>query len=181
MENIKKIFGWFNGHLGALAIIGGFFWSFVTAIWVAFALPVIDSHIDKRVMNLAKDSLGLLVDSHIKGNGGGFRTQLADTTKIPKEQLAGVLGNIILKEDGVLTKIKKLEDELDYQKGYNFWLLKQIATKAPYDGVDYWFPSDGNVYYRDMYGYVWDSKWDNYDKCYYFYPSYANGNRLKCD
>ena len=181
MKSINKIVEWVQNHWGALAIVGGMFWSFITAIWMAFALPIIDGHIDKRVMSLAKDSLSLMVDAHLSNNGGGFRGQLSDTTKIPKEQLAGVLGNIILKEDGVLTKIKKLEDELDYQKGYNFWLLKQIATKAPYDGVDYWFPSDGNVYYRDVYGYVWDSKWDNYDKCYYFYPSYANGNRLKCD
>ena len=66
LNNLKKIFGWINDHLGALAIIGGVFWSFVTAIWVAFALPVIDGHIDKRVMLMAQDSLGTLVDLHLK-------------------------------------------------------------------------------------------------------------------
>lgn len=181
MKNINKILNWVNGHWGALAILGGMFWSFVTAVWMAFALPVIDAHIDKRVMNLAKDSLGLLVDSHIKSNGGGFRTQLADTTKISKEDIVGVLGSVILKEDGVITRLSKLEDEIDYQRGYNFWILKQVAEKNTYHNVTFWLPPDGNVYYRDMYQYLWDAKYDNYDDCYYYYPNYANGNRIKCD
>ena len=181
VENIRKIFGWINGHLGALAIVGGVFWSFVTAIWVAFALPVIDSHIDSRVMSLAKDSLGELVDEHLKANGGGFRTQLADSTKIPKEKIVSVLGDVILREDGVLNRLSKLENELDYQVGYNFWILKQVAEKRTYKNVTYWLPPDGNTYYRDVYKYLWDAKYDNYDDCYYYYPNYANGNRLKCD
>jgi hypothetical protein len=180
-ENIRKIFSWINGHIGALAILGGVFWSFVTAIWVAFALPVIDSHIDSRVMALAKDSLGDLVDEHLKGNGGGFRGQLADTTGIPKHKIVSVLGELILEEDGLSTKLTKLENELDYQRGYNFWILKQVANKSTYNGVVFWTPPDGNVYYRDVYQYLWDAKYDNYDDCYYYYPNYANGNRLKCD
>lgn len=181
LNNIKKIFGWINEHLGALAIVGGLFWSFVTAIWMAFALPVIDSHIDTRVMILAKDSLGDLVDSHLKTKGGGFRGQLADTTNIPKDAIVPTLGRMMTREDSILIRIQVLENELDYQRGYNFWILKQVATKSTYKDVIYWTPPDGNVYYRDMYQYLWDAKYDNYDDCYYFYPSYANGNRLKCD
>jgi len=181
LNSFNKILNWVNGHWGVLAILGGMFWSFVTAVWMAFALPVIDGHIDKRVMNLAKDSLGLLVDAHIKGNGGGFRTELADTTKLPKDRIVGVLGGIILRADGVDTRLTKLESELDYQRGYNFWVLKQVAEKRSYQGVTFWLPPDGNTYYRDIYQYLWDAKYDNYDDCYYFYPNYANGNRLKAD
>ena len=81
MKSINKIVEWVQNHWGALAIVGGMFWSFITAIWMAFALPIIDGHIDKRVMSLAKDSLSLMVDAHLSNNGGGFRGQLSDTTK----------------------------------------------------------------------------------------------------
>jgi len=181
LTNFKKIFGWINGHLGALAIIGGMFWSFVTAIWIAFALPVIDGHIDNRFMVLANDSLGGLVDSHLKTKGGGFRGQLSDTTGIPKEAIVPKLGRLLTREDSILNRISYLENELDYQIGYNFWILKQVAEKSVYNDVTFWLPPDGNVYYRDVYKYLWDAKYDSYDDCYYFYPNYSNGNRIKCD
>jgi hypothetical protein len=78
-------------------------------------------------------------------------------------------------------RVQKLEDSQSYQKGYNFFLLKNIASRDSYRGVIFWYPSDGNTYYRDIYGLVWDAKYDAYDDCYYYYPSYANGERLKCE
>jgi len=176
-----RYFKWLQEHWGILAIFGSGFWAFVTALWIAFAVPVIDSHIDSRLMILANDSLSVMIDSHLTNKGGGFRGQLADTTKIPKSEIVNVLGSLILNEDGVITRLNKLEDELNYQQGFNFWVLKQTADKVTHNSVTFWLPPDGNAYYRDMYGYIWDAKFDNYDDCYYFYPSYANGNRLKCD
>ena len=181
LNSVNKIISWVQDHWGVLAILGGMFWSFITALWMAFALPVIDGHIDKRVMNLAKDSLGLMVDAHIKGNGGGFRSELADTIKIPKEKIVATLGGVVLRENSILNRLTSIENEIDYQKGYNFWVLKQVADKRTYQDVIFWLPPDGNTYYRDVYQYLWDAKYDNYDDCYYFYPNYANGNRLKCD
>ena len=180
LNSFKKILDWINGHWGALAILGGIFWSFVTALWVAFALPVIDSHIDSRVVKMANDSLGNMIDGHLERKGG-FRGQLADTTGLSKNEIVPALGRILTREDSIIGRIQYLENELDYQIGYNFWVLKQVSDKSVYNGVTFWLAPDGNVYYQDVYKYLWDAKYDSYDDCYYYYPSYSNGNRIKCD
>lgn len=178
---IKRYLEFINQHLGIIGIAGAGFWTFVVALWYAFAVPVIDSHIDSRVIKMANDSLAGMIDAHLSSKGGGFRGGLSDKTGIDKESIVDSLAVQMLSEDKLKGEVKKLQDEIDYQRGYNFWVLKQVAHKEAYNGVTFWLPSDGNTYYLDIYGYIWDAKYDAYDDCYYFYPSYGNGNRLKCE
>lgn len=178
---MRKYIDFVNNHIGILTIIGAGFWTFVVALWYAFAVPVIDEHIDSRVIKMANDSLGVMIDSHMSSKGGGFRGGLSDKTGIEKESIVDSLAVQMLAVDKLKADVKKLQDELDYQRGYNFWILKQVARKDTYNNVTFWLPPDGNTYYLDFYQYIWDAKYDAYDDCYYFYPSYGNGNRLKCE
>ena len=176
-----KYFKWLQEHWGFIAILSGGFWTVIVSLYMAFVAPVIDAHIDSRIDAWKKDSLSIAVDTHLKTKGGGFRGQLSDTTKIPKNLLVSKLGGMMIEESETLARIKKLEEAASYQEGYNFFVLKNIAEKSSYKSVTFWLPSDGNAYYLDVYKQLWDAKFDNYDDCYYYYPSYANGNRLKCD
>jgi len=194
---MKRYLEFINQHLTIIGIAGAGFWTFVVALWYAFAVPVIDSHIDSRVIKMANDSLGTMIDSrvikmandslgtmidsHMSSKGGGFRGGLSDKTGINKESIVDSLAVQMLSEGKLRAEVKRLQDELDYQKGYNFWVLKQVAEKRSYNDVTFWLPPDGNTYYLDIYNYLWDAKYDAYDDCYYFYPSYGNGNRLKCE
>lgn len=178
---MKRVLELINKYWGALLVLGGIFSTVITFMWNLLVIPQIDSHIDSRVMKMANDSLGLMIDNHMVSKGGGFRGGLSDSTGIKKEAIIDTLSNQILGEVKIKADIRKNQEALSYQDGYNFFILKQIATKDAYDGVTFWLPPDGNVYYRDMYGLLWDAKYDSYDDCYYFYPSYGNGNRLKCE
>jgi len=144
-------------------------------------MPEIHKVIDNRIMIMANDSLADMIDDHLTEKGGGFRGTLSDSTGLSKQQVVKVLADMIGEESTIKGDVMKLQDEVDYQHGYNFFLLKNIAEKSTYNGVTYWRPYDGNTYYQDMYGLVWDAKYDAYDDCYYFYPNYSNGNRLKCE
>lgn len=178
---MKKLLELINQYWSAIAILItgiSFIWGIV---WQSLLMPQIDSHIDSRVRKMATDSLGYYIDNHMVETGGGFRGALADSTGLSKTQVVKRLTELINEEGQVKGEILKLKDEVSYQHGYNFFLLKNIAQKMEYKGVIYWQPYDGNTYYQDMYGLVWDAKYDAYDDCYYYYPSYGNGNRLKCE
>jgi hypothetical protein len=178
---MKKYIDWIQQHWTFIAVIGGVFWTFTGAVYTTMVLPQIDAHIDARVIKMANDSLGGMIDKHMMSKGGGFRGAIADKTGISKDNVADTVSHMILAEPSIIADLQKTENELDYQHGFNFWILKQVADKDTYNGVTFWLPPDGNVYYRDMYGYVWDAKYDSYDDVYYFYPSYGNGNRIKCE
>jgi hypothetical protein len=175
---MKRLLELINKYWGALLVLGGLVSTVVTFAWNFILLPQVDGHIDSRVLKMANDSLGIMIDQHMIQKGGGFRGALADSTGMKKEKVVGVLAKIIKEEEG---RVRKLEDEVDYQHGYNFFILKNIVDKVEHNGVTFWLPMDGNVYYQDMYGLVWDAKYDAYDDCYYYYPNYSNGERLKCD
>lgn len=175
---MKRLLELINKYWGALLVLGGIASTIITFLWFAIVVPVIDEHIDSRVMKMANDSLSIMIDSHLTSKGGGFRGALADSTGVKKDNVVGVLSKIMTEEE---TRLAKLEEEVDYQHNYNFFLLKNIADKVEHNGIVFWLPMDGNVYYQDVYGLVWDAKFDAYDDCYYYYPSYGNGNRLKCE
>lgn len=178
---MKKYVDWVQNHWVILGVIGSSFWTFLIALWYAFAMPIVDGHIDARVMKMANDSLAVMIDAHMSEKGGGFRGAISKQTGIEKDNIADTVSALIFNEPEIKSRLVNLENELEYQHGYNFFILKQVAEKDTYKNVTYWLPPDGNVYFRDVYGYVWDAKYDSYDKVYYYYPSYGNGNRIKCE
>lgn len=178
---MKKYTNWAQSHWSIIAVVGGGFWTFVVALYTAFVLPQIDEHIDKRIMKIANDSLVIMVDHVIANRGSGFRGQISEITGIDKHVVADSVSMLIQNKPTVSGRLTKLENDCDYQQSFNFWALKQIADKQTFKGVTFWTPPDGNVYFRDVFGLLWDAKYDAYDDVYYFYPSYGNGNRLKCE
>jgi hypothetical protein len=175
LNNLKKIFGWINDHLGALAIIGGVFWSFVTALWMSFALPLIDSHIDSRIMTLAEDSLGQMVDNHLKENGG-FRGGFSEITGISKDSVVYALGSLYLKSKNIDT----IFFSVNYQHGFDTEIMKMICSREEYNGVMFFVAPTGDVYYKDNKGFIWSANYSMADDCYYYYPPYNNNKRTKC-
>jgi hypothetical protein len=176
LNNIRKIFGWINDHLGALAILGGVFWSFVTALWMSFALPLIDSHIDNRIMKLAEDSLGQMVDNHLKENGG-FRGGFSEVTGIDKDSVVYALGSLYMKSKDIDTILFSV----NYQHGFDTEIMKMICSREQYDGVMFFVAPTGDVYYKDSKGFVWSANYSMADDCYYYYPPYNNNKRTKCE
>jgi hypothetical protein len=180
MNHLTKILGWIQNHWGALAILGTMFWSFVTAIWVAFALPVIDAHIDSRIMKLADDSLGLMVDAHMTNKGGGFRSGFAEITGVPKENVTDSLAYLYLDEKTKDLKFDSLAFATNYQHGFNHLMIKLICSKQEYNSVPFWVAPTGDAYYEDVHGLIWDANYSNSDDCYYYYPPYNNNKRTRC-
>lgn len=176
-----RYFKWIQEHWGMLVIVGSGFWTFVVALWMAFAAPVIDEHIDSRITAWKNDSLNIIVDNHLRTKGGGFRGQLADTTKIPKDKLVSILGGIMVEEPNTQADIDYLFDEVDYLNNFNIFILSTLYQKYDYNGVTFYLTAQGDYKYLDMYKKLWDAAYNAADDCFYYYPSYGNGNRLKCD
>lgn len=171
---------WISEHWGALMIVGGIFWSFVTAIWVAFALPVIDQHIDKRIMKMADDSLSLMVDAHLSNNGGGFRGGFSDITGVEKNYVIDSLAWLYLNERNMESKLDTLDFAIEYQHGFNMLMIKLNCNRQQYNHVDFWVATTGDVYYEDIHGLIWDANYNYGDDCYYYYPPYNENKRTKC-
>jgi len=180
LKSINKILEWINNHWGALAILGGMFWSFVTAIWVAFALPLIDAHIDSRIMVLADDSLSVMVDSHLKTKGGGFRGGFSDVIGLEKDEVVDFLFYMYLEERELKNRLDILEFSANYQNGFNKLMIKLVCTKSEYNQVPYWLANTGDAFYEDGYGLIWDANYNYTDDCYYYYPPYNGNKRTKC-
>lgn len=179
MKAINQILKWVVEYWGALAIIGGAFWSFITAIWIAFVLPLIDTHIDNRVYKMAGDSLGLMIDSHLTSKGGGFRGGFSELTGIPKEFVIDSLAYLYLNEldkDKVLYEGKKA---MQYQKGLNDLILDELFQQTNYGGVNYYLRSTGDFLFKDSLGLLWDANYNGACDCFYYYPPYTD-TRLKC-
>lgn len=181
MGQLKKIADFVQSYWLLLGILGGGLTTVATGVHSYIIMPEINGVIDSRVVIMFKDSAGVIIDRHLTSKGGGFRGGLSDTTKIPKDKLVSVLGAIMIEEGDKEKRIIELENELDYQKGFNKFLLKTLYQKVNYGPVTFYQTAAGDFKYLDLYGYLWDAAYNAADDCFYFYPNYANGQRLKCE
>lgn len=185
LTQLKGLAGFIKTNFAMVAIVGGGLTagggSIVSVYYNAIVVPEMEYFVRGVITAYEADSLGHKIDAHMKTKGGGFRSGLSDSTGIDKNLIIDSLSAIITGESKLINRILTLENELEYQKRFNFWTLKQSADKFEHNGINFWQPADGNTYFVDIYGYLWDAKYDNYDDCYYYYPSYGNGNRLKCE
>ena len=178
MKNFLKLV---NEYWGALVIIGSLFSTFLVAMWVAFAVPIINDTIDARVLIIGRDSMPAMVHNILKTQPVGFRGGLSDTTKIPKDLLVGVLGNMILQDSKKEKDILDLQYEVDYLDNFTLFLLKTLYQRVEYDQVPFFVTEKGTYMYLDMYKKLWDASYNAECDCFYYYPNYANGQRLDCE
>jgi hypothetical protein len=54
---MKKLLELINQYWGALLILGGIASTVITTLWFALVMPIIDAHIDSRVIVIGRDSM----------------------------------------------------------------------------------------------------------------------------
>ena len=178
---MKKLLDFINQYWGPLAILGTIASSVLTFIWVVVLLPMVDAHIDSRVLVIGRDSMPGMVHRILDEQPVGFRGLLADTTKIDKADLPGKLGHMMITEKEKEAAIEKLQGDISYQEGFNLWLLKTLYPVYVYKGVSFYVTPKGTYKYLDMFNRLWDANYNADYDCFFFYPDYSNGDRLKCE
>lgn len=181
MKAINDILSWIQNYWGALMIVFGILGTGLSTIHYKIIMPEIDSHIEKIVYKVADDSLEHLMESHLINRNEGFRGQVQKKTLIPKELVADTVSGIILGEDKIREQLRENTKTIDYLMAWSQMVLKQIAEPYQHRGIPLWRTYYGDFMYLDIFGMVWDAHYVASDDRYYFYPSYANGLRLRCE
>ena len=181
ISKLVEVFKFTKDNWWLLAIFGTMIWGTAKMYYYTQVEPEVRGYVTTIIYDMGKDSIPKMVHSILENQPVGFRGLLADTTKIPKEELVGVLGNIIVNYSKLEVEVIELKNEVSYLNEFTIFLLETLYTKDVYRGVTYYVTQQGDFKYLDMYKKLWDASYNAACDCYYYYPNYANGQRLKCE
>lgn len=169
---VQKTILFFTEYAIVLGILGTLASATAFAIYSTYIEPKMIEFIDNRYNTLAEE--------RVKSRPKWFSDRFSEFTGVDKELIGDSLGVMYLNSRNTTKTIKDNKAFIEYQKGLNDFLINQTCTKINDLGIEFIVSVSGDFYYRDEYGYIWDVIYVAQNHKYYYFPKWANGERIEC-